>query len=312
MSSPCCKVAGTLGKRLAKLDEELRSPEHRSFRKLAEAFGVPGQKSAIERHKHRCLGIAGKYGGTSTVMVESPKDLPPVEAAPKSKPPRRKVSQGQAGTARSVPEVSQPDAARARARESAKDATSHEERVLHIVSQMATGTWDGPKEISELAGSWGLDRDTVRRMAAEAALICRVDRGTVEERRQASMGYWRRLYERAMDEADQPGEFDAASKCLAVAATAQTGWDKAGGVYDDATKVTAIFGDPRFVEAAKRYVDAVQGVLDSAGAIAERVRARLGADVPLDVIAAVLAVVDEAIEERVRGAAQAPALPGGA
>jgi len=178
------------------------------------------------------------------------------------------------------------------------------------VSQMAAGTWDGPRDISILAPSWDLDRDTVRRIAGEAALVCRVDRGTVEDRRQASMGYWRRVYEEAMLAAAAPGEFDAASKCLSVATQAQTGWDKAAGLYEDGKTTVNIFGDPRFLEAARKYVETVQDVLDGAGQLADRVRARLGADVSLEVIAAVLAEADAAIEDRMKTATQPPMLPG--
>ena len=302
----CCSLAEKIGgRRLVDLDAELRRPDHRSFRKLAEALGMPGQKSAVERHKHRCLGLAVPLG-PPVPKVAPPKDLPPVEVAPRGTAPV-----GQRGTAPSVPEVSQPDPTRARAPEVAITATSHEDRVLYIVSQMAAGTWDGPRDMTTLAASWGFDRDSVRRLAAEAALVCRVDRGTVEDRRQASMGYWRRVYEQAMTEAVAPGEFDAASKCLAVAAQAQTGWDRAGGVYDDTTKVVNVYSDPRFVEAAKRYVDTVQDVLDGAGALAERVAARLGTTVPIDVIAAVLAEADAMIAERVRGASAPPQIGDG-
>lgn len=296
MSIGCaCAVGKTLdAKRIAKLDAELRTLDHRSFRKLAEAFGMPGQKSAIERHKRNCLGLAQPF--KPPPKVEPPADLPPVVKARKG---RGTAPVGQRGTVPGVPEVSQPDAARPRAPEVAITATSHEDRVLCIVAQMAAGTWDGPRDISELATSWALDRDTVRRMASEAALICRVDRGTVEDRRQASMGYWRRLYEEALTAAAAPGEFDATSKCLAVAASAQSGWDRAAGVLDDATKIQVNLGaDPGFMTAAKKYVDTVQGVLGDPTALVERVAARLGAAVPRDIIAAVLAEADVAIGEK--------------
>lgn len=295
MTSPaCCKLAETLGpQKLQKLNAELRDPEHRSFRKLADALGVPGQKSAVERHKKQCLGIG--QGFDAPPKVEGPKDLPPVKLRG-----RGTVSLGQAGTGGGVPEVSQATPARARAPEAAIPATPREERVLAIVSQMAAGTWEGPRDISVRAGEWGLDRDTVRLMATEAALVCRIDRGSVEDRRQASMGHWRRVYEEAMLQAAAPGEFDAASKLLAVAAQAQTGWDKAAGLADD--KVVVNIGtDPGFRQAAERYVATVQGVLADAGALAARVAARLGLpSVPLDVVAAVLAEADAAIVEQVQ------------
>lgn len=308
MTAPCCSVAKGLDpKRLAKLDGALRGQDHPGFRKLSAEYGV--SKSALERHKHKCLGFAATY--ETPPKADRPKDLPPVQVRKRAGPVSQGVPDSVPGTA-AVPEVSQPDAARARAPEVAISAHSHEDRVLYVVSQMAAGTWDGPRDISTLAASWGLDRDTVRRIASEAALVCRVDRGTVEERRQASMGYWRRVYEEAMLAAAAPAEFDAPSKCLAVAASAQTGWDKAAGIYEDAKVVNNYFGDPKFREAARLYVETVQTVLDSAGALAERVRARLGADVGLDVIAAVLAEADAEIGERMRAAAQpAPMLPGG-
>lgn len=299
--SGCCSLAEKIGGRISALDKELRTQGHRSFRKLAEAFGVPGQKSAIERHKRQCLGLAQPFDPPP--KVDPPTDLPPVKVAPK-------VSQGQRGTVAGVPEVSQASPAHARAPEVAITAESREDRVLHIVSQMAAGTWDAPRDISNLSRDWGLDRETVRLMATEAALVCRVDRGTVEDRRQASMGYWRRVYEEAMLAAAAPGEFDASSKCLAVAASAQTGWDKAAGIYEDGSKTINIFGDPRFVEAARRYVDTVQDVLDAPGALMERVAARLGAGVSLDVIAAVLAEADAVIAERVSGSTPAPPMLG--
>lgn len=303
MTAPCCSVAKILDpKRLAKLDVVLRAPDHPGFRKLSAEYGV--SKSALERHKHRCLGLAQGY--EPSPKAEPPKGMPPVQVRKRA----GTVSQGVPGTA-AVPEVSQPDAARACAPEVANSSHSHEDRVLYVVSQMAAGTWDGPRDISALATLWGLDRDTVRRIASEAALVCRVDRGTVEERRQASMGYWRRVYEEAMLQAAAPAEFDAPSKCLAVAVSAQTGWDKAAGVYEDGKTVVNIFGDPRFVEAAKRYVDTVQAVLADAGALIERIEARLGQRVPLDVVAAVLAEADIEIGERVRGAAALPMLPEG-
>lgn len=299
----CCSLAEKLGGRVVKLDAELREQGHRSFRKLAEAFGVSGQKSAIERHKHRCLGLAAPLGPVP--RAEPPKDLPAVEVAPKR---RGTVSQGQAGTVAAVPEVSQPDAAPARAPEVANAAATHEERVLYIVSQMAAGTWDAPRDISALAASWGVDRDTVRRMSAEAAVICRVDRGTVEDRRQAAMGYWRRVYEEAMTASLSPGGFDAASKCLAVAAQAQAGWDKAAGIHEDGKTVINIVQHPQFVAASAKLVDAVQGALEDVTAVAARAAARLGYPVPPALAAALLEEAQALVEERMR--AERPQLPG--
>jgi len=90
------------------------------------------------------------------------------------------------------------------------------------------------------------------------------------------------------------------SKFLAIAQKARVEIARLAGCIQSGTTVNVnLAEDPKFREAARRFVDAVQDVLASPEAIAARL-AEQGTPVPSDVVAAVLAAADAAIVERLR------------
>jgi hypothetical protein len=285
MSKTCCALARRLGPdRLATLNDILRTPGHRSFGKLATEFGE-NDKKPIERHKHRCL----KVGNPERKPL-----APPPEGLPKVR-----VSQGTNGTGdgthSDVPTAL--DDTRPRAPVSPNDAKSKAERVAYVLGQMAAGTFDQDRDVLLLANAWDMAPGSAANIANEALRFRQIHRGDLSLVSEMSMSHWRRIYNDAI--VAEPAFPDTKSKLLSVAASAQTGWDRAAGVLDDATKIQVNLGaDPAFMTAAKKYVDTVQGVLGDPAALVERVAARLGAAVPRDIIAAVLAEADVAIGEK--------------
>lgn len=298
MKELCCGLVEKLGKRLAALNDELRQPGHRSFRKLAEAYGLAGQKSAIERHKHRCLRVGAPFEAppvqdppARTVRVDPPESVP-------------EMSLGHAATA-GIPSADPP---RARAPEVVVDAKTLEERMAHIVSQMLAGTWDSARDTPRCAAAWGLHEDTVRHTVSHIFAARRLNRGDMAQREEEALAFY----------AWQLGELQA------TLLTCETP-DETAKVHARITEVRARmdaiavpraqtvnnfnFGtDPRFIEAAHRYVDTVHGVLGSTSEIVERVAKRLKTPIPAEAVEAVLAEAAELLLERVSPVA-APELP---
>jgi hypothetical protein len=309
-----CSVAKALGARLADLNAILREPGHLGFRKLQDQFGV--SKSSIERHKTKCLRLGSFNGDLVTPLPVAPQPrrlLRKEVAPPAAEEPAEPTGTGpgtDAGTPLGHLGTGVLHEARARVRESAKGAQSYEDQVNWIVSQMSLGQWDGARDGWWLRKAWEVDRKTFEAMIGEAERTCRRDRGAVDALRQVAMGRHSATHDRLTLAFEETDSDEAKAKIGAAMTAAAVAWDRAAGVYDDSSKTTInILGDPRFVEAAKRYVEAVQDVLASDSQIAERVRARLGANVELEVITAVLAEADAAIGERM-SAASTPQLPG--
>jgi len=281
----CCALGKRLGPvRLAALNDILRTPGHRSFGKLATEFGE-SDKKPIERHKHRCLKVGNPE---KKPLVPPPEDLPEV-----------RVSQGtegtDVGTNPGVPTGSTDT--RPRAPVSGKLAKTKDEKVAHVLGQMAAGAFDPDRDIVLLANEWDMAPGSVANIVAEAARFRRINRGDVTQIAELAMSYWRRIYNNALDA--EPEFPDTKSKLLAVAAQAQAGWDKASGLYDDAIKINLnLSADPGFQAAAVQFVETVQAVLADVPAITARVAARLGVAVPQEVIAAALSEADALIAER--------------
>lgn len=279
--SACCSLAEKLGgRRLADLDAELRTHAHRSFRKLAEAFGVPGQKSAVERHKHRCLRVGEPF---DVPEVKDPPVRGPVQTVPE-------VSQGQRPEA-GIPAES---VSRGRAPETVTPAKTLLERTAYVVSQMAAGTWDSPRDIPRCAETWGLHPQSVRDEVRVIFAARRLDRGDVEQREEESLAFYAWQLEDLRAVLTDCTDPEEKAKVHARITEVRGRMDLVGGLGGKATVNNFNFGtDQRFIDAARRYVDTVQDVLASAAAIA----ARLGAVDP-DVVAAVLAEAEALLDER--------------
>lgn len=289
--SPCCSLAEKVGgRRMVDLDAELCRADHRSFRKLAEAYGIPGQKSAVERHKKGCLRIGMGY------------EPPPVQDPPRGRPVRvepvpsvPEVSQGQRAEA-GTPTV---DPLPARAPVSGKVAISLPERMAYIVSQMTDGTWDSARDIPHCAAMWGLHEDSVRHTARHVTAGRQLNRGDMADREEESLAFYAWQLEdlrRTLAECVEPEE---RSKVHARMTEVRARMDAILFPRAGATINVNFAEDPKFREAARKFVDTVQDVLASPEAIAARL-VEQGTPVPSDVIAAVLAAADVAIAERLR------------
>ncbi len=298
-SKICCVLAKRLDTvRLGQLNDILRTPGHASFGKLAVEFGV-GDKKPIERHKHRCLKIGNP---------EKKPLVPPPEGLPAVRVSHETIGTG-VGTNETCPNVpTGQEPLRPRAPVAANLAVSKDEKVAHVLGQMAAGAFDPDRDVMPLANLWNMAPGSVSAIVAEASRFRRLNRGDLAQIAELAMSYWRRIYNDAMT--TEPEFPDTKSKLLAVAAQAQAGWDKAAGLYDDASKIQINIGtDPRFVEAARRYVETVQDVHAAAAVIGARVAERLG-DAPPELVAAILAEAAALLTERLNDVAS-PALPGG-
>lgn len=293
MSDPCCKLADTLGaEKLRRLDALLRAPGHPSFRKLAETFEVVGQKSAIERHKHRCLRVSQ---GFEPEPVKDPPRRPTVRVDPVPSVPE--VSQGQGAPAGTL----EVDPLRARAPESVKPATTLVDRMAHIVSQLAAGTWDSGRDIPRCAAMWGLAEDSVRHTVRHVLAARRLNRGDTTAIEEESVAFYTWQAEDLQATLNDCVEPEEKAKVHARLTEVRTRIDNVLLGTKSSNVVNVNLGaDPRFMEAARRYVDTVQSVLADVPAIEVRVAARLGSAVPSEVIAAVLAEADALIGERVQ------------
>lgn len=260
--APCCKLAETLGvERTAELNAELRTPNHRSFRKLAVELGGDVNHTAVKRHKQKCLGLGERSEAVAKVRAAKVDtgDLPPVKMKR-----GRAVEGGTPGTGGTAPEAvpgggtgaapvpAEDDPPRARAQGSDKSAYLHEERVLQIVAKVADGSLV-PRDLEQWAREWEVTETTVRRMVREAYLHARVDRGTIDERRVLAMGMWERQIELCDDallgEDGYGAGLSAMDKALLLRERkgAIEGWCKAAGVFDDAAKLQVnIVGHPAF------------------------------------------------------------------
>jgi hypothetical protein len=219
----CCALAERLGPRVAGLDDELRSPGHRSFRKLGVEYDVA--HVAIKRHKDGCLGLRGQ--------ATTPEDLPGEAPTVRMKPAKqdRETGCNSAETAGLEPP-------RARGLMRLDAPKNHEEKVLAVVSRIADGTWNGQVDIPYFAREWGCSADALRHVVREAFMVANVDRGTVDQRRQVGMGKWDAQVALVDDAIRKGPEFpDTMSKLIAERARGVDGWCKAAGVYEDSTKI---------------------------------------------------------------------------
>lgn len=177
---------------------------------VAKTFGLP--KSTVRRHRIGCL----KMTDADLAAIEKQKvDLdagqsePEVERVEVESEPCREPVQGDA-RARVTPHKEAPIS-----------AESFEERVLHIADLMARGRYLGRVTASRLAREWNVQRVSVQNLARAAALVCKADRGDIEQAREVSIGAWTDIRRRALRDDDVKG-----------AAMAQAGLDRASGVVE--------------------------------------------------------------------------------
>jgi hypothetical protein len=269
MSEPCCKFAEHLpAERLAALDAELQG-QHRGFHKLAAAFGT--NHTAIIRHKQKCLGIGRpEKGGTGAGTPEQARLGVP------------DVPEGLERSEASSPEHPPP---RARAPVSAKEAGTQADRVAAIKLRIGDGALV-PGDVPAWAEAWGLSERTVRAYVAEAYRNIEQDRGTVDERRILAMGKWEfqiQLCDEALSPKAEVGEkrsrrLSPMERALTLKerASAITGWCKAAGVFDDATKVTInLPSNPVFVAVTEALFQALAAFPEAHAAARSALAVRL-------------------------------------
>lgn len=276
----CCALAKRLGDRLAALDAELRKEAHLGYAKLAAQYGQPA--SSIERHKKVCLGLART--SKPSAPVPDPAAAPPIVVS--SKP---SLDERLDGTQKILD--TQDSIAGTSAREPPNLAESRAHKVAWILRQMILGQWTDENERAQvrlLVDRWKLSPDTVAEYVRSAKDSLAISSASVAQVKAYSAHWHETIRDKALDDETLD---------LRTAATAQSNYDRALGVTGDAKIQINLAEDPKFRAAAQRFVDAVQDVLTSPEAIAERL-VEAGTPVPSDLIGTVLAAADAAIAER--------------
>lgn len=220
-----CSVGARLAPdRLAALNELLRQPGHDGYRKLAERFGLgDGAKNAMRAHAMRCVRGAGA-------------EPPPELAASVPACPGTEAGTGRDGA---TEEVGQPGRdgtglPGARARGSANDAKTRDERVDYILGQRIAGRWDSARDSRRLSRLWGLAVDTVQEYARTAADIHERMSDDLETERRAHAARWLFNWRAAV----KAGKHREANDALA-------GYAQTMGLVDTRTQLNiAIAGHP--------------------------------------------------------------------
>lgn len=260
----CCGLAEKLGlAKTAELDEELRRPNHRGFKKLAASFGT--NHMAVKRHKIGCLGIGGEEGGTAGEQGEQPNRVPPPG--------------GDRGGEHRAPLAALPPPPSARAHASPNDAGSQEERVRYIQGRIADGELCYP-DVPTLAREWGLAERTVRAYVAEAYRHVGDDQGVIDERRVLAMAKWDRhlaLVDDALDDKPPKRKLSAMDRALLLRERreALTGWCKAAGVFEESKVTVNLAVNPVFVSASEAIFAALAAFPEAASAARRALAARL-------------------------------------
>ena len=187
-------------------------------RVVAKSFGLG--RSVLGDHRKSCLGLAGR------VELQEPEEgvgQPPDASADV----RQNVTDSEAETPMERPRTSGDDA-RAIVVEPPnvlpkgwKEAGSFDERVLYVADLIARGRYVGRPTAKKLAKVWNVSRDAVQNYARAAAVVCKADRGDLEQTREASLGAWARIRDGAI-----------AAKDRRAAAAAQAGYDRAAGIVE--------------------------------------------------------------------------------
>lgn len=286
----CC----ALGRRadIGAINAALRSGM--KVREVAKLYGVG--KTVVGEHRATCLKLDTKPPATTLEDQQESSESQPKEA-------NGGVVRGQSGQPSGAP--------RARLENDPKDAKTFVEQSLVCADMIAEGRWLGRPSVRFLSALWGLSADAVRDRHQAGVVAAAADRGRIEAERQVAIGALQKQEQIALaafsesksvlDEEGNPSFSAGDSKFLAIAQKARSEIAKIAGCVTPPPPVTVNLGaDPRFMEAARRYVDTVQSVLADVPAIEVRVAARLGSAVPSEVIAAVLAEADALIGERVQ------------
>jgi hypothetical protein len=176
----CSIGARLVAERLAELNDLLRRPGHDGYRKLAERFGLgAGAKNAMRSHAVGCVQ------GVSAEVPPNHAETVPVQAGTLPGPGRDAPVEeaghpGRDGTG--LPGV--------RARGSANEAKTRDERVDFILGQRLAGRWDGARDTRRLSRAWGLAVDTVGEYARTAADIHERMSDDLEAERRAHASRW--------------------------------------------------------------------------------------------------------------------------
>lgn len=186
----------------------------------------------------------------------------------------------------------------ARERPDPRNAGDFDTRVAFVLSEMAAGDFDAPREVPLLAAAWGLSTDHTRRIVRAAGAAYRASTPDLDALRAASMGRWMHLYRAAL-----------AADDVRAAAVALVGHDKVSGAANGAkAPESPIAEHPEFLAAADMFVAATHGALDVDGLCAAC------PDVPRShvaaLVAAALAALDRHLSEvEAIGTSPPPAFP---
>lgn len=176
-----CSVGARLApERLTELNDLLRLPGHDGYRKLAERFGLGvGAKNAMRAHALGCVRGAGEEAPTQEVGMG--RDAGPGQGGTEQDNDAEGPGQpGRDGTG--------PPGARARG--SANDAKTRDERVDYILGQRLAGRWDGARDTRRLSRAWGLAVDTVGEYVRVAADIHERMSDNLDAERRAHAARW--------------------------------------------------------------------------------------------------------------------------
>lgn len=185
MSDDACRRGCSVGARLTPedlhaLNEALRTPGHDGYRKLAVRFGLGDRaKNALAAHAQKCVRGVG---------ADVPEDL---AGAPTAEPgTATRDTQGQQPTEPGRPgrDTAPPPGGRARA--SATEAKTRDERVDYILGQRLAGRWDSARDSRRLARLWDVHINTVGEYARAAADIHERCSDDIEAERRAHAARW--------------------------------------------------------------------------------------------------------------------------
>lgn len=244
----------------AEVDAALRTGS--GYKALGRRFGL--DVAAVKEHRRQCL-------------TSRPPSPPPSTVAPL---PLKEPYSGPVG-------------AHAPAREGRPDprsAVDFDSRVAFIVSEMAAGTFDAPRDTPELAHAWALSADHTRRIVKAAGAGYRAATPDLDALRASSMGRWMHLYRAAL-----------AADDLRAACVALRGHDVVSGVANGAKAPEGSIAEhPDLLAAMERLGHLTREALDVAAlcvACPEVQRAH---------VAALVAAVEAELDRRLSEAEQSP------
>lgn len=180
-------------------------------RVVAQAFTLG--RSVLGDHRKACLGLQGRVEPSEPEedAGQGPDASADVREKPSGERPRTSDADARAIVGSTTKGLEQ----------AAKKAETYDDRVLFLADVIASGRFTGRPIVRRLAAVWNVSRQTVQDYARNGALVCRADRGDLEQTREASLAAWSRIRDTAI-----------AAKDRRAAAAAQAGYDRAAGIVE--------------------------------------------------------------------------------